>query len=263
MSVEKLVPVVQDFKKKCHGNPTEAQEILTTLKKEFIKFKTFLPVNGQIKNLTEDEKREIVLVRETLEFAILLASQVKDMKSFERHMAQVKTYYNFNLVEKSERELLIHGLNLLRLLSQHKLAEFHTELELIPVSLHSNMYIKYAIDTDFSLMEGSYNKLLQLNNPAEEYGIFKEILLETVREVIAECSEKAYNSLKLQEAQQVLLFKTEQDTKNYISKRNWKVDNSGVIQFAQVQKQELPFEQSSKQLISKTLSYAKEMERII
>jgi 26S proteasome regulatory subunit N12 len=184
------------------------------------------------------------------------------MKSFERHVAQVKTYYNFQLVDKSERELLISGLNLLRLLSQHKLAEFHTELELIPVSLHSNMYIKYAIDTDFSLMEGSYHKLRQLNNPAEEYGIFKEILLETVREDIAECSEKAYHFLKLQDATKILLFQNEQETKNFVEKRKWNVEN-GVIIFKQVQKQELPFEQTSKQLISKTLGYAKEMERII
>lgn len=39
------------------------------------------------------------------------------------------------------------GLNLLRLLSQNRLSEFHTALEVIdPEQLHNNAYIKQAVD---------------------------------------------------------------------------------------------------------------------
>nr|KAG5712337.1 hypothetical protein BaRGS_023916 [Batillaria attramentaria] len=51
------------------------------------------------------------------------------------------------------------GLNLLCLLSQNRLAEFHTELELLPVKeLQTNIYIKHPVSMEQYLMEGSYNK---------------------------------------------------------------------------------------------------------
>lgn len=86
-------------------------------------------------------------------------------------------------VEKSAREPLILGLNLLRLLAQNRIAEFHTELELIPVEFHNNMYIKHPIDLELYLMEGSYNKLRNARQqvPADQYIVFMDILMETVR----------------------------------------------------------------------------------
>ena len=52
------------------------------------------------------------------------------------------------------------GCHLLCLLSQNKLAQFHSELEMISVSdLLNNIYIKHPVSIEQYLMEGSYNKV--------------------------------------------------------------------------------------------------------
>jgi hypothetical protein len=52
------------------------------------------------------------------------------------------------------------GLNLLFLLSQNRVAEFHTELELLPADqIQSNVYIRHPLSLEQYLMEGSYNKV--------------------------------------------------------------------------------------------------------
>ena len=78
----------------------------------------------------------------------------------------------------------IIGLNLLRLLAQNRLSEFHTELETIePDQLVSNIYIKHPVEIEQCLMEGSYNRVLnaRANVPANEYLFFMDILVDTIR----------------------------------------------------------------------------------
>ena len=54
------------------------------------------------------------------------------------------------------------GLNLLFLLSQNRVAEFHTELELLPADqIQSNVYIRHPLSLEQYLMEGSYNKVCE------------------------------------------------------------------------------------------------------
>ena len=55
---------------------------------------------------------------------------------------------------RSERQNLILGLHLLFLLSQSRMAEFHTELELIPLEMHTNIFIKHPVRLEQYLMEG-------------------------------------------------------------------------------------------------------------
>ena len=84
------------------------------------------------------------------------------------------------------------GLNLMCLLSQNRVAEFHTELERLPSKELNDIYIKTPISLEQYIMEGSYNKVLLLkeNVPAESFGFFFDILLVTVRNEIASCLEK-------------------------------------------------------------------------
>ena len=79
------------------------------------------------------------------------------------------------------------GLNLLRLLSQNRIAEFHTALENIdPEQLLENDYIKHPVHLEQYLMEGSYNKVWNSREkvPAPEYLFFIDILMETIRSAI-------------------------------------------------------------------------------
>ena len=107
---------------------------------------------------------------DVLEFAVLSSVKHKDDAGFERNYSQLRTYYADtrcheplrspckphlmhylplagsparavfdpapllcrSLLPPSDTELLVTGLNLLRLLVQNRIAEFHTELELLP-----------------------------------------------------------------------------------------------------------------------------------
>lgn len=108
------------------------------------------------------------------------------------------------------------GLNLLSLLSQNRLADFHTvriellnqsivdfslqELELLPPKdIQTNLYIKHPVSLEQYLMEGSYNKvnlfspydhiaqlllkvfLAKENVPSPLFTFFMDILLNTIR----------------------------------------------------------------------------------
>jgi 26S proteasome regulatory subunit N12 len=52
----------------------------------------------------------------------------------------------------SQRQWIILGLNLLRLLAKNKMDEFHTELELIPLEKHDNIYIKHNVQLEQVLL---------------------------------------------------------------------------------------------------------------
>jgi len=83
---------------------------------------------------------------------------------------------------------MLLGLNLLRLLSQNRIAEFHTELELIEVNqLHESVYIKHPVEIEQWLMEGSYNKVVSNRQsvPADEFLFFINILISTIRFVFS------------------------------------------------------------------------------
>ena len=112
---------------------------------------------------------ELRLAREVFEAGAFLSIRATDIPSFERHVAQLKVYYTdcAGLLPQSPKQLPILGLNLLRLLAQNRIAEFHTELELIPIEMHSNLFVKHPVTLEQYLMEGSYNKVIAApaNNP--------------------------------------------------------------------------------------------------
>lgn len=85
----------------------------------------------------EANKDELLIIRETYELACLVMVEQKDIPGFERHISLAKTCYSDygSVLPQSEYQYQLQGLNLLCLLAQSKISEFHTELELIPVGL--------------------------------------------------------------------------------------------------------------------------------
>ena len=169
-------------------------------------------------------------------------------------------------IPASSRQHLIIGLNLLRLLAQNRIAEFHTELELIPVEEHNNIYIKYSIQLELFIMEGSYNKLRNARSkvPANEYLVFTDMLMDTIREEVASCGEKAYDQLRLSEAQKLLMIPDQGAFLAYAAKRNWKVLPSGYVRFHQDQDKEAVAKmKEARDVIVDMLTYAKELEKIV
>ena len=89
----------------------------------------------------------------------LFSISAKDIPAFERYMAQ---------------------LNLLWLLTQNRVAEFHTELELLsPKDIQNNVFIHYPVSLEQYLMEGCYNKVI---NPC-----LKCVLIEKRRLIFVLC----------------------------------------------------------------------------
>lgn len=82
---------------------------------------------------------------EVLELGAQWSIRAGDVAAFERYMAQLKVYY-YDLVAALPPSPLakqLIGLDLLRLLAQNKLVQFHTMLErLDPRDLHANVYIR-------------------------------------------------------------------------------------------------------------------------
>jgi len=66
-----------------------------------------------------------------------------------------------NFLPESSLKYELLGLNLLWLLTQNRVAEFHTELELLsPKDIQNNVFIHYPVSLEQYLMEGCYNKVI-------------------------------------------------------------------------------------------------------
>jgi len=232
----------------------KCKDIITKLKLVMTKFN---PV---------EYKKQLVLSREILEYGALLSIKTQDIPAFERYITQLKPYYydySSNLSDvPSQRQWTLLGLNLLRLLAKNKMDEFHTELELIPLEKHQNIYIKHNVQLEQYMMEGAYNKVLKAKEdvPSETYIYFMDILMETVRDEIADCAEKAYHTISLGDAQKLLGFSNTSDLISYANKRNWNI-LQGKINFKK--EQEAKTDIPSLKIIGQTLSYARELERIV
>lgn len=133
--------------------------------------------------------QELLLMREVYEIGAQYSVAEKDIDSFERYMSMLKSMYTDqvkNLPESSRMYELL-GLNLLCLLSQNRLSDFHTELELLPPEiLLSNPYIESPVQLEQFIMEGKYNKVIdtRYNVPADSFKFFIDVLLVTIRDEI-------------------------------------------------------------------------------
>ena len=125
--------------------------------------------------------------------------------------------------------------------------------------------VEFPIRMEQYLMVGAFNQVLsaksQMPNPA--FAFFMKSVMETVRESIAECAAVAYGSLTLASAQQLLMLDTREDLLAFIGEAHsdWIV-NGDVITFeapSGARSDDVP----SLRLISESLNYATELERIV
>jgi len=228
---------------------------------------TTLPALSPNLQSTSTAQQELLLARDVLEHAVFLSVKLEDEVMFERNYLQLGTYYN-DMRERmppSENEPVILALNLMRLLVQNRIAEFHTELELLPAEARESPYVKHATQLEQYLMEGAYHRVLESKSsvPAPSFSYFMESLTTTVRDEIASCSEKAYTQLRVSDAKAMMYFDSEKDVLEYADKRGWEVQDGRLI-FSDASRdpsgcKDIP----SLELINYTLTYAKELERIV
>ncbi|XP_064157185.1 26S proteasome non-ATPase regulatory subunit 8 isoform X2 [Anguilla rostrata] len=244
-------------------NLNKCGDILNELKISLLEL-NFLPISG-----TKLTKQQLILARDVLEIGALWGILKKDIPSFERYMAQLKCYYfdyKDELPESGSMHQLL-GLNLLFLLSQNRVSEFHTELERLSArDIQSNVFIRHPVSLEQYLMEGSYNKvfLAKGNIPAESYTFFIDILLDTIRDEIAGCIEEAYEQIQFSEAMRVLFFSSSKRMTDYAKKRGWSQSADGCYSFSSQQQQRtddlcIP----SSQLAQQVIEYARQLEMIV
>ncbi|KAG0246122.1 proteasome 26S subunit [Mortierella sp. GBAus27b] len=263
MAITEVKTLAQALSKEYHSaNPdlTKCGQYLAQLKIALI----------ELQYLTHEDKHnnieELTLARDVLEIGAQWSVRTKDIPSFERYMAQLQTYYNdHSALPASPLKYNLIGLNLLCLLSQNRIADFHTALEMIePDQLHNNPAIQHPIKLEQSLMEGSYNRVWSSRSdvPSKEYLFFIDILMDTIRNEIASCSEKAYTSLPLKDAGTLLFFTNMQDILNFAQERDWKVnpvEQKAYFHSDADEKVSIPADQ----IIKQTMFYARDMDRIV
>jgi len=202
--------------------------------------------------------------RELYECAVLLSVQTQNTMDFERHMALLTPYYtDFGaMLPPSENHHPILGLNCLRLLAQNRIADFHVQLETMSPEALESAFVQFPVQLERSMMEGSYTKVLEMreNLPLPSYGVFMDMLKDTLRDEVATVSEKAYKSIPVPYCMQLLMMSSQGELDEYAATREWVLRDGRVFFEADTaEKKEVP----AIALISETLHYAKELERIV
>jgi len=242
-------------------NVEKTIEVLNSLKNLFAE-------GGFYPSDSNEDTRGLHIARDTLEIAAQCAVTKGDIPAFERALAQLKPFY-FDLenrIPESPYRYLLLGLNLLCLLSQNRLAEFHTELELLPPKdIQNNPYLKHPVSLEQYLMEGSYNKvfLAKGNVPSPYFTFFMDILLNTIRDEIACCMEKSYRQISLKEAARILYLNNANEVTEIADKHGWKLQSDHSYHFADNQNKPENEHVPADEIATQMIQYAREMEIII
>lgn len=216
------------------------------------------------------------IAAEALEMGVLLSVANEDLDAFARNVSQLKAYYSLlsntsTPPPPTKQKCQIIGLNLMYLLVENNLSEFHSELEFISHDTiqSSSPYITFPINIERQLMVGSYDEVLQAfkqNIPDNSYQFFIDNLLQTVRDSIADCVEVSYKSLKMKDAADIMKFDSLADLVEYVKecRDDWIMDEGkGELCFQLADGAAKASDIPSKKLIAQTLSYATELERIV
>eukprot|EP00882_Tetradesmus_deserticola_P005573 GHRQ01005867.1.p1 GENE.GHRQ01005867.1~~GHRQ01005867.1.p1 ORF type:complete len:264 (+),score=140.06 GHRQ01005867.1:234-1025(+) len=209
-------------------------------------------------------QQELLLARDVYEHAVLLALKSQDEAALESSFTQLKTFYadTRSLLPAAPQEWMFAGLDLLRLLVANRIAEFHTELELLPAEGMAAPHVVSAVQLEQWLMEGAYNKVLAAGKSLPpECSFAVEQLSATVREEIASCAEASYSSLKLADAQVLMMMTSKMELEQFAEQHGWAIEGD-LVHFYRAAAADANAEQHLR-LINQSLLYAKELERIV
>jgi 26S proteasome regulatory subunit N12 len=164
-----------------------ANDLLSRAKRTLLLQNALIPTSSTPPEL-------IALAREVLELGALSSIRQTDAPSFTRYYQQLQPFYdlerdiaNAGKVDfKTSQRSKITGLYLLLLLSMGDSTSFHTVLEglveeasLKGKSVEDDAYIKYPVELERNLMEGSYDKVWRETKservPSEDFGLFSNV----------------------------------------------------------------------------------------
>lgn len=244
----------------------KASSLLQGLKEALMSLDSLPPIRLETPNATAER----IAAREVLEYAVMLSVILQDKDDFQRYMSMLKPYYTgFEAaVTDSDNKYMIIGLNLLYLIVENRLSEFHCELELLSEEEKAVESIRFCLQLEQRLMVGAYDQVTQAASkpPSHLYSFFLKSLLETVRVSIAECAEASYATLSLASAKEILMFDSETEAREFLTEKcsHWAESSSGHFRLKEPTPEAPSAEDvPSQELISQVLSYASEMDRIV
>lgn len=203
----------------------------------------------------------------TLEYAVLLAVRQNDAAGFQRNMAQLKAYYASPvLAAKTDKRRMILGLHLLFLVVENRLAEFHSEMELLNDADRTCGEVEFASGLERALVVGTYDAVLaaRTSMPApEHYAPLMARLTDTVRETIADCAAAAYDSLGAAALREMLMLQSDADLDAFVAAYHpeWMLKDGRMTfgEAPQPKAQQIP----ATRLIEENCTYATELDRIV
>ncbi|KAF1984402.1 hypothetical protein K402DRAFT_336476 [Aulographum hederae CBS 113979] len=230
------------------------------------------------------------LARETLELGALIQIRIGGGAAFTTYFEQLQPFYALPpqiLPRENSNMSKITGLCLLVKLTGEDYSGFHTLLESLEVAaaqarergeggkgLEDDPYIQYAIRVEQAMMEGSYDRVWGETKssklPSEEFAIFSQLLQQTIRKEIGDCSEKSYQSIPISNAKNLFFLESEGEVVEYAKSRGWILNSKdGRIYFPNYEGEnaddfaERDLVMASGQVIENTLGYARELETIV
>jgi len=229
--------------------------------------------------ITNEHKTDLVIQRDLLEYRALYSIEINNLDGFDYAVCQLKHYYNVLKaldveVSESPKKYQMIGLYLMYLLATNKLSQFHLEIEVLPPEIVSDsIYISLPVKLEQYLAVGMFHKIFlsSSNIPEPHYTYFMNKLLDTTRDQIGSCIEKAFSELKFDDAARLLfLAKSSESAKilnDFSAKQKWKKDDrAGAYLFsAAAQKAQLnePPEDPVIKSVKDNLFYAKQLEKIV
>ncbi|GAA5912301.1 hypothetical protein JCM5296_000492 [Sporobolomyces johnsonii] len=217
-------------------DPDTVRQLLARIKIELSELGLLFPSASNL------EPGPLTAAREALEIGAFFSVRTDDIPAFERYLSLLSTYYNDlapQLPPSPEQAPLV-ALSLLRLLSQNRIAEFHTVLETLKADVVESNEVAWVLQLERSLMEGAYSRVWALCRPTSsaststalplpEFAHFTPTLIATVRNEIAACDERAYESLPVRDAKTLLFFEREDEVAAFAKERNWYLDPSTAL----------------------------------
>ncbi|KAL9058730.1 MAG: hypothetical protein Q9162_001598 [Coniocarpon cinnabarinum] len=259
-------------------SPSSAQSLLTQSKLALLQSNALVP-SPNVSPQTLAQALQI------LELGALISIRLRDSDGFTRYYQQLQGFYDVpdgvkeevSKHYKGERGKVV-GCYLLLLLTREEYGAFHTVLEGLEASseggkasgrgkrVEDEELIAYPVRLESALMEGAYDRVWRETRremvPCEEFGIFSDTLIHTIRSQVASCSEKAYSSIPVANAKNLLFLDSEGAVVEFGQERGWTVQD-GRVYFPVEEDDERRGDGMSGTIIENALGYARELETIV
>ncbi|KAF2218441.1 SAC3/GANP/Nin1/mts3/eIF-3 p25 family-domain-containing protein [Elsinoe ampelina] len=286
MAERDLTTLLSQLQSLSSSHLQSAPQLLSKAKISLLKLNALVP-------LPSTPTPHLLLARDVLETGALLSIRLKDPEAFTRYFQQLQSFYalppeRWSAGQRATRsgaapaatkgnQSKVTGLYLLLLLSQGDYAGFHTEIERLESAdggkgkLEEDEFIAYPMRLEQALMEGSYDRVWGETKgervPGEEFAVFTEVLISTIRAEIASCSERAYPSLPISNAKNLLFLDSEGAVIEFARSRGW-VAQEGRIYFPTQEEQagqsgDKDVLAASGTVIENALGYARKLETIV